>query len=155
MLGTDLPRKEFRAKSVRCLYRLRWQVELLFKEWKSYANLKSYCTRKVPIAEGLIWASLCAALLKRFLAHAAQAASSGVEVSTRIAAMALSHHLRSLLDALLFGRSIRGSLEELPPFLVSTCRCAHPSRDRRTGRLASGLRPAYLNARLATCVAKD
>ena len=155
MLGTDLPRKEFRAKSVRCLYRLRWQVELLFKEWKSYANLKPYCTRKAAIAEGLIWASLCAALLKRFLAHAAQAASSGVEVSTRIAAMALSHHLRRLLDALLFGRSIRAPLEELLEFCVSACRRAHPSRDRRTGRLASGLRPTFLTSSLATCVVKD
>lgn len=155
MLATDLPRREFRTKSIRCLYRLRWQVELLFKEWKSYANLKPYCTRKAPIAEGLIWAALCAALLKRFLAHAAQAVSSGVEVSTRIAAMSLAHHLPRLLDALLLGRSLRGPLGELLEFLATTCRRAHPARDRKRGRLASGLRPTYLNARLATCVAKN
>ena len=155
MLGTDLPRKEFRAKSVRCLYRLRWQVELLFKEWKSYANLKPYCTRKAPIAEGLIWSALCAALLKRFLAHAAQAVSARVEVSTRMAAMALAHHLPQHLDAILFGRPIRPPLESLLEFLASTCGRAHPSRDRLLGRLAWGLRPTHLNAALATCVAKN
>ena len=155
MLVTDLPRRDFRAKSVRCLYRLRWQVELLFKEWKSYANLKPYCTRKAPIAEGLIWAALCAALLKRFFAHAAQAVSDGVEVSTRIAAMALSHHLPRLFDAMLLHQPIRSPLERLLDFLATTCRRAHPSRDRRSGRLSSGLRPAHLNARLAACVVKD
>lgn len=155
ILVTNLTRKDFRAKSVRCLYRLRWQVELLFKEWKSYANLQAFGTRKAPIAEGLIWAALCAALLKRFLAHAAQAVSSGVEVSTRIVAMSLSHHLPRLLDAMLFGRPIRGLLQSLLEFLASACQRAHPSRDRSTGRLASGLRPTHLNASLATCVAKD
>jgi hypothetical protein len=46
--------------------------ELCFKEWKSYANLHPFDTANPHIAEGLIWASLCAAVLKRFLAHAAQ-----------------------------------------------------------------------------------
>ena len=154
-LGTNLSTKDFNLESVRCLYRLRWQIELLFKEWKSYANLKAFCTRKAPIAEGLIWAALCAALLKRFLAHAAQAVSSGVEISTRIAAMSLSHHLPRLLDAMLFGRPTRGVLEGLLEFLAAACQRAHPLRDRSIGRLASGLRPTHLNARLATCVAKD
>lgn len=155
ILVTDLPRGEFDAGSVESLYRLRWQVELLFKEWKSYANLRTFCTRKATIAEGLIWASLCAALLKRFLAHAAQAVTAGVEVSTRIAAMSLSRHLPRLLDALLFGRPIEQPLDAMLRFLASTCRRAHPSRDRARGRLQSGLRPTYLNARLATCVVKD
>lgn len=155
LLVTDLPRSAFRAKVVHCLYRLRWQVELLFKEWKSYANLRPYCTRKAPIAEGLIWAALCAAVLKRFLAHAAQAVSSGVEVSTRIAAMALSHHLPRLLDAVLLGRPLGAPLRALLEYLGTSCRRAQPRRDRLRGRLASGLRPTYLNARLATCVLKN
>jgi hypothetical protein len=54
------------------LCRFRWQIELCFKEWKSYGNLHQFDTANAHIAEGLIWASLCAAVLKRFLAHAAQ-----------------------------------------------------------------------------------
>src|SRR5205814_6997687 len=69
-LATSLPRDEFDQDAVAILYRLRWQVELLFKEWKSYANLHAFDTEKAPIAEGLIWAALTAALLKRFFAHA-------------------------------------------------------------------------------------
>ena len=38
LLVTNLARSRFRAEQVGQLYRLRWQVELLFKEWKSYAN---------------------------------------------------------------------------------------------------------------------
>jgi IS4 transposase len=36
---TNLPRTPFPAPLVARLYRFRWQVELCFKEWTSYANL--------------------------------------------------------------------------------------------------------------------
>ena len=39
LLVTNLPRTRFSAEQVGQPCRLRWQVELLFKEWKSYANL--------------------------------------------------------------------------------------------------------------------
>ncbi len=42
-----------------------WYIELMFKECKSHANLQAFTTEKAPIVEGLIWASLCAVLLKR------------------------------------------------------------------------------------------
>ena len=71
-LCTNLPRTPFSLDLVGRLYRFRWQIELCFKEWKSYANLQQFGTANAHIAEGLIWASLCAAVLKRFLAHAAQ-----------------------------------------------------------------------------------
>jgi len=154
ILATNLPRETFDLASVRALYRLRWQIELLFKEWKSYANLTAFCTRKAPIAEGLIWAALCAALLKRFLAHAAQVVHRA-EVSTRTTAMSLAHHLPQLLEALLHGRPIGRLLGQLLKFIADSCKRAHPARDRATGRLSCGLRPTHLNARLATCVAKD
>ena len=31
------------------LYSLRWQIELLFKEWKSYCNLRKFNTRNAGI----------------------------------------------------------------------------------------------------------
>ena len=36
---TNLERRTFRIDDVGTLYRLRWQIELLFKEYKSHANL--------------------------------------------------------------------------------------------------------------------
>lgn len=37
-LATNLPPERYSVYAVAKAYRLRWQVELLFKEWKSYAN---------------------------------------------------------------------------------------------------------------------
>ena len=146
-LATSLDRESFSTEVIAILYRLRWQVELLFKEWKSYANLHSFDTGKVQIAKGLMWASLAAALLKRFLAHATQLVF-GVETSTRSAAMALFHHLPLLLQS--FVRGEQGRLrrfEELLRFLRDNARRAHPKRDRRTGRLQNAfLRPAWVDA---------
>jgi IS4 transposase len=62
---TNLPRTPFSADLVARLYRFRWQIELCFKEWKSYANLHQFNTANPHVAEGLMWASLCAAVLER------------------------------------------------------------------------------------------
>ena len=48
--------------------------KLAFKEWKSYASLHSFETENASIAEGFLWASLCAAFLKRALAFCTQLA---------------------------------------------------------------------------------
>jgi hypothetical protein len=98
-LHTNLPRETFSADDVGQIYRLRWQVELLFKEWKPHTNLHKFDTGKAPIAEGLIWASRLAATLRRCITHAAK-------------------HACGIPNALR----------------------AHPKRDRKTGRLAAGLR---------------
>ncbi|WP_298771755.1 IS4 family transposase [uncultured Shewanella sp.] len=62
---TNLPRSTFSADDVTMLYRVRWQVELLFKELKSYNNLRKFNTKKKPIVEGLTWASLLTLIIKR------------------------------------------------------------------------------------------
>jgi hypothetical protein len=41
---------------------------LLFKEWKSHANLHRFSATKAPIAQGLLWIAIAAALLKRSFA---------------------------------------------------------------------------------------
>ncbi|MGL5990875.1 MAG: transposase, partial [Plesiomonas sp.] len=53
---TNLPRETWPAERVMRLYRCRWQVELLFKEWQSYNSLKGFVTGQQAIAEGLVWA---------------------------------------------------------------------------------------------------
>lgn len=139
-LCTNLPRTPFSVDVVARLYRFRWQIELCFKEWKSYANLHQFDTANAHIAEGLIWASLCAAVLKRFLAHAAQRVGGGTAISTRRVAMCARHIFEALVTALLKrGAGLRGALHRALTYLLANARRAHPKRDRRTGRLRAGL----------------
>jgi hypothetical protein len=138
-LCTNLPRTPFSVDLVSRLYRFRWQIELLFKEWKSYANLHEFDTANAHIAEGLMWASLCAAVLKRFLAHAAQRAGGGIAISTRRVAMCAHHILDALIVALLGGAGLRAALRRGLAYLLRNARRANVDRDRRTGRLQAGL----------------
>ena len=137
-LCTNLPRTPFSLDLVSRLYRFRWQIELLFKEWKSYANLHKFDTANEHIAAGLIWASLCAAVLKRFLAHAAQLVG-GQAISTRRVAMCSGHILDELAAALIACISIAAAFSDGLAFLLANARRSNPARDRKTGRLRAGL----------------
>lgn len=137
-LCTNLPRTPFSLDLVSRLYRFRWQIELLFKEWKSYANLHKFDTGNEHIAAGLIWASLCAAVLKRFLAHAAQIVG-GKSISTRRVAMCAGHIIDELVAALLASISIAAALRDGLAFLLANAQRSNPKRERKSGRLRSGL----------------
>ena len=139
-LCTNLPRTPFATGVVARLYRFRWQIELCFKEWKSYANLHQFDTANAHIAAGRIWASLCAAVLKRFLAHAAARVGDGVAMSTRRVALCAHHILDEIVAALLIGIGLLGPLRRGLGYLLANARRSNPDRDRRTGRLQAGLR---------------
>ena len=138
-LCTNLPRTPFSAALVGRLYRFRWQLELCFKEWKSYANLHRFDTGNPHIAAGLIWARLCAAILKRFLAHAAQRFGDGTPISTRRVAMCAHHILHALVAALLMGAGLLAALRRGLAYLLANAPRANTARERRIGRLRSGL----------------
>ena len=117
-------------------------MELLFKEWKSYANLCAFDTANPNIAEGLVWAALAAAALKRHIAHATQALRR-VEVSTRKVAMCARHGLDAVLQAIASGKSraLLAAIRRLIDYLARNALRSHPKRDRRSGRLQFGLKP--------------
>ena len=117
-LATNLPPERYSVYEVAKAYRLRWQVELLFKEWKSYANLHAFDTQNPAIVEGLIWAAISAAALKRFLAHTAQVVA-GVETSTRKVAMCAVHFLHEILRALISRSRIAFSTPLHAPSITS------------------------------------
>ncbi len=145
-LLTNLPRDEFSIEQVLDAYRLRWQVELLFKDWKSYCNLHAFGTSNPSIAEGLIWASLCSAILKRYCALMTQKIAP-CPISTRKAAMCLCHVLPAIFRSLLhchhrLGSSVQHALK----YLSKNAKRAHPKRDALTGRAKLGLEPVFCAA---------
>ena len=128
-----------------CLgYKIRWQVELLFKEWKTYTNLHKFDTEKGKISESLIWASLAASATKRFLAHAAEHLLE-VVISTRKASMPSAYDLPELFRALRYGEGpwYRRAFEAMIAYLGKNAKRAHPKRDDRTGRSRLGLKPLF------------
>jgi Transposase DDE domain len=141
-LVTNLPAKRYHLDMLYRAYKWRWQVELLFKEWKSYANLHAFDTENAAIVEGLIWAAIAAAALKRFLAYMTQLLAE-VPMSTRKVAMCAVHVLGGIVQALKTGdvAGLYDALEAAITYLACHAQRAHPKRDRQTGRLQLGLEP--------------
>jgi hypothetical protein len=134
-LVTNLERKAFTPEQISDGYRLRWQIELLFKEWKSHANLRAFDTANPNIAEGLIWASLCAATVKRYCAHMTQRIAR-VAMSTRIVAKCIRHVLPDVLyDLMHRPQRLQDSVERAIEYLSRNAQRAHPKRDQKSGRL--------------------
>jgi hypothetical protein len=135
-LLTNVP-SDISADAIVRLYRLRWQIELAFKEWKSYANLHAFQSEHPAIVEGFIWASLCAALLKRSLAHWAQL-THGCAISVRIAAQSGPQLISQLIDWLL-DTGDDSIFSDLISFLAENAQRTHPRRDNRRPQKALGI----------------
>ncbi len=143
---TNLDPEVFTPQHVSDAYRLRWQVELLFKEWKSYANLRAFDTSNPHIAEGLIWAALCVATLKRYCAHMTQKLLK-VPISTQTVAKCIHRLLSEVLWALLHQPpTVSRRVQRMLTYLHDNARRARPARDQRTGRLKLGLEHVYAAA---------
>jgi hypothetical protein len=143
---TNLPPKRYPLEVICRAYKWRWQVELLFKEWKSYANLHAFDTEKAAIVEGLIWTAIAAAALKRFLAHMTQLLVE-VPMSTRKVAMCATYVLDDVVEALKHGdeAGLSAALEAAVTYLARHAQRAHPARDRQIGRSQLGLEPFFAN----------
>ena len=143
---TNLPPKRYPLEVICRAYKWRWQGELLFKEWKSYANLHAFDTANPTLVEGLIWAAIAAAALKRFLAHMTQLLME-VPMSTRKVAMCAMHVLGDLVEALKRGDvvGLYNALEAAFTYLACHAPRAHPERDRQRGRSQLGLEPCFEN----------
>jgi Transposase DDE domain len=143
-LLTNLPAPRYTLEMICRAYKWRWQVELLFKEWKSYANLHAFDTENPTLVEGLIWTAIAAAALKRFLAHMTQLLVA-VPISTRKVAMCAMYVLGDVVEALKSGDVAEwyAALEAASTYLACHARRAHPKRDRQTGRSQLGLEPFF------------
>jgi Transposase DDE domain len=68
LLLTSLPADEFPAAKVARLYRLRWQIELAFKRFKSLAGLDQLAAKDPALARSWIYGKLLVAILAERIA---------------------------------------------------------------------------------------
>lgn len=100
------------------LYRLRWQIELLFKELKSHTELRKFLTANEHIAEGFIWAAFCALIIRRFLLASAQSLS-GRKLSFHKAAISARSFIPQFITcALSQFEKLRQCLKKIFAFLT-------------------------------------
>ncbi len=130
ILITNLSREEFSPFDITQAYRLRWQIELLFKEWKSFNELKKFDTNNEFIATGLIWSAITASVVKRYLSGVAQL-HYNVWMSTFKVAKCVGNKLINILDKILFGSKsdIENSITDSFEFLFKNAKRSHPKRD--------------------------
>ena len=81
---TTLPRCAFTVFDVAELYRLRWEVELLFKSWKGAARVDNVnrLTHRESI-ETHVWASLVAVLMSRGIHAELERMSASASIETK------------------------------------------------------------------------
>lgn len=136
-LITTLSRDQFSAQEIQQYYALRWQVELLFKELKSYCCLSTFSTENAHIVRTLIWSSILVMLLKRYMALATSAFHR-VAVSTQKTQRSAMTWMHNWVGALTGKVSMDYAMERITSFLSSSAIRAHPKRDK--GSLSMRLR---------------
>lgn len=136
---TNLDRAEFSFSDVLQAYRLRWQIELLFKEVKSYAGWHRFNTKSGTLVVSLILLSFTVATLKRYLAHATEAMAE-YEISTQKVAKSgtslFGHVIKAMMSR---SRKLRKTIEKLIVFWLENAKRSDPIRANSQGRSRLGL----------------
>lgn len=141
---TNLNRVEFTLCEVLQAYRLRWQIELIFKEIKSYSGWHRFNTKSATLVFSLVLMSFVVVTLKRYLAHAAQAtlyeSGSIEEISTHKVMKSGTHLFGNVISALMnHGKSLVSGIKALLSFWEQNAKREHQARDGCSGRTRLGL----------------
>jgi IS4 transposase len=64
---TNIPVEKLSAEEIQATYALRWEIELLFKELKSFYRLEDMPSRKRVVVEALLFAAILTLLVSRRL----------------------------------------------------------------------------------------
>ena len=139
-LVTNLPRETVPTNDIVELYRMRWQIELLFKELKSYCNLKKFSTQNKNIVTTLIYGSFITVLLKRLLAFSTELLKS-VCISTHKTARSAVDWLKLLVSNIAKQVNLSKIVSEVVDIISKLCRRSHPKRDYEDGLYQFGVEP--------------
>jgi len=135
---TNLPPRAFSIEEIALAYRMRWEVELLFKELKSTCRLDQVNTRREEVVLSLFYSSLLSLLVSRTLARAieAQNVQAGLKLSYRIVTSYLIQQATALAMAVFRGgRSLVSRLYQVTDDIARTCRDPNPQRPSALVRL--------------------
>ncbi len=131
---TDLSPEEFSPEEIAELYRLRWQIELLFKELKSEVALDEMPSQREEVVRVLVYATLIAIVLSRFICgEAAERAKLDPEILVpRLATRIVGEFASRLGEQLLTQgpRHLRKVLEDLLWTIAVHAREPNPGRPR-------------------------
>jgi putative transposase len=122
-------RETWAAEAIAELYRLRWQIELVFKELKQHLSLESIPTKDPRAAQVFVWASLLALAVSRTVTAVLTPLSKLNGLAATQAVALASKALRSCLD--LFVRFL--ALDD-PPLFARYILHAIDSRATRRNR---------------------
>ena len=137
---TNLPPRSFSPDEVADLYRLRWEVELLFKELKTTCRLEDIPSSREDVVLTLLYASVLALLAARSLAL--RAADGAPPLSSPLSLRIVTKYLTQValpLAAVLLegGRKVGPHLHRLAGDIATVCRDPTPRRPSTLKRLAS------------------
>jgi len=128
---TNLPVEEFSPEEIATLYRLRWEVEILFKELKGSHRLEELASAREEVVLTMLYATLVSLLATRVLARMVEEADGkgARRLSLRILSSYLTQHAKDLGKATLRGgRALTACLREVAAAIGLTCRDPNPQR---------------------------
>lgn len=100
---TNCSPEQLSAKQITAIYRVRWQIELLFKTWKSVAHLADVGQFKAERTLCQLYARLIGIVLFHWLVAPWRMAEDHREVSLPKAFRTLKRHITRLLDSIVQG----------------------------------------------------
>lgn len=125
---TNADVKKLPLRTIGQIYRLRWQIELTFKELKSFTELRKFLTGNANIVQGFIWAAFCALLIRRFLVACAQEFTD-IVLSFHKAAVSsrtfMPDFTRCVLNRFI---GLKQCLRDILEYLSSTMHFSNPQR---------------------------
>lgn len=101
---TSLSPSKWAPNALRELYRLRWQVELVFKELKQHLNLETMPSKNHHAVKVFAWASLIALALSRAVTHVLSPDFAKIGLERPMRLMLITRALRA--NARLLGQAL-------------------------------------------------
>jgi len=118
---TNASEDQLGTNEIIVLYRARWQIELLFKRWKSIGLIAELSGKNATVQMVRLWAKLCAALIQHWLtvmvAWKSESNFSLERIATRVPEIA-----NSLIEALASNADLIQVLEQFKKVVKRICR---------------------------------